>query len=105
MAGEESEWTGTGSFQMAQWIRFYSIGILQNNDSHIINLYLSGYFLGTCLDMINDYTCVCPTGYTGKRCEENINDCLSTPCGNGMLKSKPKKYVIKSISIVVLGSS
>lgn len=55
--------------------------------------------------MINDYTCVCPTGYTGKRCEENINDCLSTQCGNGMLKSKPKTYVIKSISIVVLGSS
>jgi len=33
-------------------------------------------------DMVNDYSCECPHGYTGGRCETNIDDCASNPCGN-----------------------
>jgi len=32
--------------------------------------------------MINDYQCDCVAGFTGHDCEENINDCLPTPCEN-----------------------
>ena len=29
------------------------------------------------------YTCQCPVGFTGDKCETNINDCVSVNCGNG----------------------
>ena len=35
------------------------------------------------MDKINNFTCICPTGFTGVRCEENIDDCLTVPCVNG----------------------
>ncbi|KAF4523890.1 hypothetical protein B566_EDAN016082 [Ephemera danica] len=38
---------------------------------------------GLCNDLINSFRCVCPIGYTGPRCETNIDDCLSSPCRNG----------------------
>ena len=34
-------------------------------------------------DMLNDFHCICPDGYTGKRCSININDCLNEPCMHG----------------------
>lgn len=34
-------------------------------------------------DNINDYSCTCPMGYTGRDCEVNINDCSPLPCNNG----------------------
>lgn len=30
----------------------------------------------TCKDGINDYTCECLPGLTGKQCETNIDDCV-----------------------------
>ena len=27
--------------------------------------------------------CICPPGYTGDKCENNIDDCLSSPCLHG----------------------
>ena len=29
----------------------------------------------TCVDGINNYTCVCPQGFMGTLCDININDC------------------------------
>ncbi|XP_057660658.1 sushi, von Willebrand factor type A, EGF and pentraxin domain-containing protein 1-like isoform X1 [Diorhabda carinulata] len=31
----------------------------------------------------DSYMCVCPDGYTGKNCDELINNCLKNPCLNG----------------------
>ncbi|XP_054708436.1 protein jagged-1-like [Uloborus diversus] len=30
-----------------------------------------------------DFSCVCDSGYTGRYCHENVNDCASYPCRNG----------------------
>jgi len=38
---------------------------------------------GTCIDMVNAFSCTCQSGSTGVRCETNINDCLPSICGNG----------------------
>uniref|UniRef100_A0A8D0G6A8 Notch receptor 3 n=1 Tax=Sphenodon punctatus TaxID=8508 RepID=A0A8D0G6A8_SPHPU len=35
---------------------------------------------GTCVDRVGGYRCNCPPGYTGERCEGDINECLSEPC-------------------------
>lgn len=38
---------------------------------------------GQCNDSINGYTCQCPSGWTGKNCEEEMDQCALQPCGNG----------------------
>ena len=38
---------------------------------------------GQCLDLIDDYKCVCPHGTSGLLCEENFNDCLEGVCHHG----------------------
>lgn len=39
---------------------------------------------GTCQDLINNFTCLCASGYRGSRCETEINECLEyRPCQNG----------------------
>lgn len=35
---------------------------------------------GTCVDRVGGYRCNCPPGFTGERCEGDINECLSDPC-------------------------
>ncbi|XP_022093103.1 fibropellin-1-like [Acanthaster planci] len=37
----------------------------------------------TCIDLVNDYQCICPDGFEGKDCETNIDDCAVKPCLNG----------------------
>ncbi|XP_060601390.1 sushi, nidogen and EGF-like domain-containing protein 1 [Ruditapes philippinarum] len=37
---------------------------------------------GTCIDGVNNYTCTCVDGWSGRNCEES-NVCFSNPCGNG----------------------
>ena len=38
---------------------------------------------GVCVDGENSYTCSCPSGYTGTRCELEVNECESQPCAHG----------------------
>jgi hypothetical protein len=37
---------------------------------------------GTCYDMINSFKCNCPIGFTGSRCQTNIDECDPNPCMN-----------------------
>lgn len=38
---------------------------------------------GNCTDDIYSYICKCKAGWTGKRCEVEIDECESSPCVNG----------------------
>ena len=39
----------------------------------------------TCVDKIADYECQCVTGWEGKDCDTNIDDCASNPCQNNAI--------------------
>lgn len=45
-----------------------------------------------CTDLINDYRCDCPPGFTGKRCEIKIDLCSASPCVNGVCVDKLFSY-------------
>ena len=46
-----------------------------------LNYCLNG---ATCVDAANSVTCLCATGYTGDRCDQDIDECATgTPCQNG----------------------
>jgi len=38
---------------------------------------------GQCIDEVDDFTCVCEAGFTGKRCQHTIDYCSAEPCQNG----------------------
>ena len=38
---------------------------------------------GNCTDDVYSYICKCEAGWTGKRCEIDIDECESSPCVNG----------------------
>lgn len=33
-----------------------------------------------CIDEVKDYKCNCHSGFSGKRCQIDINECESNPC-------------------------
>lgn len=35
-----------------------------------------------CVDLVGDYKCICHDGFTGKRCDKDIDECASNPCEN-----------------------
>ena len=37
---------------------------------------------GTCVDQVGGYSCSCPPGFVGERCEGDVNECLSNPCSS-----------------------
>ncbi|KAH3872690.1 hypothetical protein DPMN_035910 [Dreissena polymorpha] len=38
---------------------------------------------GQCQLTFAGYSCSCPSGYTGKNCQTDINECATNPCSNG----------------------
>jgi uncharacterized protein (DUF2237 family) len=38
---------------------------------------------GECVDGVNSYSCNCPAGFSGTRCETDNSDCAPNPCLNG----------------------
>uniref|UniRef100_A0A8B9SFH9 Delta-like protein n=1 Tax=Anas platyrhynchos TaxID=8839 RepID=A0A8B9SFH9_ANAPL len=36
-----------------------------------------------CVDLGNSYICQCQAGFTGRHCDDNVDDCASFPCVNG----------------------
>eukprot|EP00105_Crassostrea_gigas_P046428 XP_019930576.1 PREDICTED: sushi, nidogen and EGF-like domain-containing protein 1 [Crassostrea gigas] len=44
--------------------------------------YSSPCVYGSCSELINGYVCNCTPGYTGSRCDTNIDECLPDPCHN-----------------------
>ena len=37
----------------------------------------------SCLDGVAAYTCDCLPGYSGPKCEQNIDECVNNDCRNG----------------------
>lgn len=46
----------------------------------------------TCQDLLNDFTCLCPPGDTGRFCETHINECESSPCLHGLCLDQVNEF-------------
>lgn len=38
---------------------------------------------GTCIDGLKDYECQCRNGFEGRNCQNELDECSSSPCQNG----------------------
>ncbi|XP_054726522.1 protein crumbs isoform X4 [Anastrepha obliqua] len=50
---------------------------------------------GLCTDLPNgEYTCSCPSGWTGRTCTKDVDECVLDPniCGNGICKNEEGSY-------------
>lgn len=36
----------------------------------------------TCIELVDDFICICAGGWTDSTCSTNINECFSSPCEN-----------------------
>ena len=62
--------------EIVRWVAsvFVTVSILHANTFTLLIL---------TQDLINDYLCVCETGWTGETCSVNIDYCATDPCQNG----------------------
>ncbi len=58
---------------------------------------------GTCTDGVQELTCECPDGWTGKLCEESTSICGNAPEGQEMFLQCPAGTVIKDITFASYG--
>ncbi|XP_062571231.1 sushi, nidogen and EGF-like domain-containing protein 1 isoform X2 [Saccostrea cucullata] len=47
---------------------------------------------GVCQDMYRDFQCHCKRGFTGKRCQIDVDECLARPCDQGICKNTVGSY-------------
>ncbi|XP_045312628.1 protein crumbs homolog 1 isoform X4 [Leopardus geoffroyi] len=47
---------------------------------------------GNCEDIYSSYHCLCPLGWSGTRCELNIDECFSNPCIHGNCSDRVAAY-------------
>lgn len=38
--------------------------------------------IGRAFDLVFAYSCECPAGFSGARCESNVDDCVDHKCAN-----------------------
>ncbi|KAE8294410.1 Sushi, nidogen and EGF-like domain-containing protein 1 [Larimichthys crocea] len=49
---------------------------------------------GTCRNQVGSFHCECAVGFSGKRCQTDINECLSEPCKHGgTCEDQPGSYL------------
>lgn len=60
---------------------FQNIKVLVGNLNECATLFPCQH--GTCIQRIGNYSCVCDSGYGGRHCDHDINECESNPCNNG----------------------
>ncbi|KAG8228121.1 hypothetical protein J437_LFUL000123, partial [Ladona fulva] len=39
---------------------------------------------GTCIDLVNGYRCICPSGWEGNQCQYDVDECQASPCINAI---------------------
>lgn len=47
---------------------------------------------GECVDLIGNFKCICPVGYSGSLCEEAKDHCTPSPCLHGTCLNTPGGY-------------
>ena len=66
-------------------------GVCENeNECESLSYPCSGS--GVCTDTDGSYRCLCNDGYSGERCEVNVNNCEGDPCGGGECIDKEGYY-------------
>ena len=68
-----SEW---GGMHCELTVALFNVWTTNNNNSYHMSLYCPQ-------DLVADYMCECETGWEGKSCEINHDDCDPDPCDNG----------------------
>lgn len=57
---------------------------------------------GVCLDLINQYSCFCVSGFNGTNCQFNINDCPANNCsGHGRCTDGINSYYCTCDGIIL----
>lgn len=71
-----------------------------SSQTEVGNLYvfeiLVSTFPGTCEDKVNGFICGCEAGFSGIRCEEDIDDCQPSPCEHGVYL-RGDNYILRNI--------